>query len=232
MLLRNDRIQRLGGGWLERLVIGITARFELLRLRQDKDPNTLQLLRKIRRQRKWLLTASEGFIVHSIAKAQSKRQGALAEVGVFEGGSARMLCEAKGDRVLHLFDTFEGLPEACDLDSVAHKENKNLYACSLESVQEYLKDFKNVMFHKGLFPESARPIDNEKFSFVHFDVDLHKSTLSCLEYFYTRMIPGGIMLSHDYSILRGVRTAFTEFLEDKPEAVIELPTTQCMVVKL
>jgi O-methyltransferase len=59
-----------------------------------------------------------------------------------------------------------------------------------------------------------------------------ESTLACLEFFYPRMIPGGIMLSHDYSILAGVRQAFTEFLTDKPEPVIELPSTQCMVIKL
>ncbi len=39
------------------------------------------------------------------------------------------------------------------------------------------------------------------------------------------------MLSHDYSILAGVRQAFAEFLADKPEDLIELPTTQCMVIK-
>jgi len=62
-------------------------------------------------------------------------------------------------------------------------------------------------------------------------VGLYKSTLDCLEYFYPKMQPGGIMLSHDYSILEGVRQAFTEFLSGKPEYLIELPTTQCMVIK-
>ncbi|NLE39771.1 MAG: macrocin-O-methyltransferase, partial [Pirellulaceae bacterium] len=55
--------------------------------------------------------------------------------------------------------------------------------------------------------------------------------LACLEYFYPRMIPGGIILSHDYDILAGVMKAFHEFFADKPESIIELPTTQCMVVR-
>jgi hypothetical protein len=46
------------------------------------------------------------------------------------------------------------------------------------------------------------------------------------------MVRGGIVLSHDYSLLAGVRLAFDRFLEDKPEGLIELPTTQCMLVKL
>jgi hypothetical protein len=40
------------------------------------------------------------------------------------------------------------------------------------------------------------------------------------------------MITHDYDILAGVQKAFKEFLADKPEGLIELPTTQCMVVKL
>lgn len=108
----------------------------------------------------------------------------------------------------------------------------NQYACSLESVQKYLSGYPNVSFYKGLFPDTAGPVSNERFSFVHFDVDLYESTLGCLEFFYPRMIPGGIMLSHDYSLLSGVREAFAKFLADKPEGLIELPTTQCMLVKL
>ena len=45
------------------------------------------------------------------------------------------------------------------------------------------------------------------------------------------MVPGGIMLSHDYSLLTGVEQAIDEFLQDKPEELIEMPTTQCMIVK-
>lgn len=37
---------------------------------------------------------------------------------------------------------------------------------------------------------------------------------------------------HDYSVLNGVKTAFTEFFADKPEAPIELPSTQCMIIKV
>ena len=53
-----------------------------------------------------------------------------------------------------------------------------------------------------------------------------------MEFFYPRMVPGGVMLTHDYSLLGGVKKAFDEFFADKPEGIIELPTTQCMVVKL
>ncbi len=218
---------------LERTVIRFASRIEMNGLAGHKDKETLRLIRRTRRERKWLLTANEAFLVHSIARAQSQQPGAIAEVGVFEGGSARMICEAKGDVTLHLFDTFEGLPDASEYDATAHHNKTHMYACSLESVKQYLQPYPNVFFYKGFFPDSAARLpEDETFSFAHFDVDLYESTRGCLEYFYPKMITGGIILSHDYSILAGVRKAFDEFLDDKPESLIELPTTQCLVVKM
>lgn len=230
MWMRNRRFQKLGGGRLERIGVGLVSWVQLLGLGGHKDKETLRLIRKIRRERKSLLTASEAYLVHSIAQAQSRRPGAMAEVGVYEGASAKILCEAKGDRTLHLFDTFEGLPESSGPDRQIHWENE--FACSLEAVQTYLKEYDHVVFHKGRFPESTAQLDDTSFSLAHFDVDLYEGTLACLEYFYPRMIPGGVILSHDYSLLAGVRQAVDEFLADKPEGPIELPSFQCMVIKL
>lgn len=232
MWLHSNLIQDLGGGLLERLLIRTASAVEELSLSLHKNADTLRLIRETRSQRKWLLTSNEAFVLHSIACAQSKQPGAIAEVGVFEGGSARMICESKGDVPLHLFDTFEGLPAACEYDATVHRAKPHLYACSIESVQSYLQPFPNVYYHKGIFPQSVTNVPQDlQFSFAHFDVDLYESTLCCLNYFYPRMRPGGVILSHDYSILSGVRKAFSEFLDDKPEALIELPTTQCMFVR-
>ena len=230
MWMKSRRFQRLGGGRLERMGIAFISRNQLMQLSGHKDPKITRLIRTVRKERKSLLMANESFMVYSIARAQSKQPGAFAEVGVFEGGSARITCEVKGDKELHLFDTFEGLPKSVEQDRDVHREKQ--YTSSLESVKEYLKDYENVFLYKGLFPESAEGLKEMKFSFVHFDVDIYESTLACLNYFYPRMNPGGVMLSHDYSLLAGVETAFTEFLADKPEELIELPTTQCMVIKL
>ena len=66
----------------------------------------------------------------------------------------------------------------------------------------------------------------------YVDVDLYASTLAAFEFFYPRMLRGGVIITHDYSVLSGVAEATRSFLADKPEQVIELPTTQAMVVKL
>ena len=69
-----------------------------------------------------------------------------------------------------------------------------------------------------------------RFSLVHLDADLYSSTLAGLEFFYPRMVPGGIIIVHDYSTLPGVAQALTDFLAQREELLIELPTTQAMIV--
>ena len=39
--------------------------------------------------------------------------GDMAEVGVYQGGSAKLICEFKQSNKLHLFDTFEDVPNQC-----------------------------------------------------------------------------------------------------------------------
>jgi O-methyltransferase len=227
--LKSKAVQKLGGGFLENFGIRSWSRLMMTALRSRKEEDAVNLIGKVFADDRSLMTTYEMWMIYSIARGQSKLPGAYAEVGVYKGASAKLICEAKGDRNLHLFDTFEGLPESSEYDRGVHKVGQ--YAASLESVQDYLKSYKNVFWYKGLFPNSAVNVADEKFAFAHFDVDLYEGTKACLEYFYPRMIPGGIMITHDYDILAGVMKAYKEFLADKPEGLIELPTTQCMIIK-
>jgi len=105
-------------------------------------------------------------------------------------------------------------------------------ANSLENVKNYLKKYSNFYIYKGLFPNTSKPIKNKKFSFVNLDVDIYESTLNCLKFFYPRMSIGGIIISHDYNTIRGVRKAIDYFFKNKPETIIELSTSQGLVVKI
>jgi O-methyltransferase len=229
MLKDNPRIARFVSGMPERVFLKFLSAAHLFLLARHKEPETVRLVRLVRKERTCLLTAYECFTLHSLATVFSRLPGELAEVGCFQGGSTKMICEAKGDKILHVFDTFEGLPKASSPDHGVHDEKQ--YSCSLDSVRTYLKDYPNLRFYKGRFPETAGPINDCRFSFVHCDVDLYESTLACLQFFYPRLMPGGVLLSHDYSVLAGVKTAFQEFCADKPEKPIELPSTQCFIIK-
>jgi O-methyltransferase len=166
----------------------------------------------------------------SAVTAAGKIPGALAEVGVAYGGSARLISEYGAGKILHLFDTFGGLPKPSDCDSA--KFSQYDFSSSVSSVRKYLEG-RPVVFHQGLFPdETGAEVEGERFSFLHLDVDLYESTLKSLRFFYPRMSLGGIILSHDFVTSVGVNRAFEEFFADKPEAVLELTGYQCMVVKV
>lgn len=149
---------------------------------------------------------------------------------VIGGGSSKIICEAKEDKNFYLFDTFEGLPDTSNKDENG-QFYKGQFRASFESVKKYLKKYPNVTLHKGLFPSTAGPIKDKKFSCVHLDVDLYKPTLESIEFFYPRMKKGGIIISHDYSVALGVRRAFDEFFKDKPEPIIQMAGSQCLIVK-
>ena len=230
-LLHNKTFQRfMAGTFLERWGVRTMAEFEMFMLGFHKDPALMRKLAKIRRSRRSLITAHEQFIIHSIVEGMRRMEGDIAEVGVYAGSSTRTICEAKGDKRLHVCDTFAGLPDPTSEDHGV--ERQGCFACDLESIRAYLAGFPNVEYHVGFCPDSIRGVlDDTKFCFVHLDVDLYSSTKQCLEWFFPRLVPGGIILSHDYSLLDGVRQAFAEFTADRREQVIELPTTQCMLVR-
>jgi O-methyltransferase len=190
----------------------------------------LDQIRKIKRETKMILDDNEAYQISMAVKSTEKVQGDLAEVGVFMGGSAKLICQSNGGKPLHLFDTFEGIPKVEEIDQPAFYEGQ--FAASMEEVKSYLKDHENIYFYKGCFPVTAKPVENRRFSFVHLDVDTYESTLACLQFFYPRLNQGGILLSHDYINHKGVKKAFDEFFEEKPEPIVEMSGTQCLVVKL
>jgi len=45
------------------------------------------------------------------------------------------------------------------------------------------------------------------------------------------MNKGGVIISHDYFGSPVVKKAFDDFFKDKPEPIIEMSGTQCLIVK-
>lgn len=231
---------RYDSAWLHRLIgssrlvrsfsIGLLARIELAFLGGHKEADVLATIKHARKGRESLLSGNEAFMLYSLARGQRGLPGEMAEVGVYQGCSAKIISTASDSAPLHLFDTYAGLPNPDDDEHDRMREGH--YASSLASVQAYLSNCMNLNFYQGIFPSTAGPVTDHRFSFVHLDVDLKSSTLGCLEFFYPRMVPGGVILTHDYSYLHGVRAAFSEFLATRPERPIELPTSQAMLIKL
>ena len=74
---------------------------------------------------------------------------------------------------------------------------------------------------KGYFPDTVNGIDDE-FCFVNLDFDLYKPILAGLEYFYPRMVKGGVILIDDFyaSGYKGAKKAVYDFINKNDEVKI------------
>ena len=158
------------------------------------------------------------FMIYQFAKQVSEHRGDIAEIGVYKGGTARLLAKTleSKNKNLHFFDTFSGMRPS-DPNKDVHKEG-DFSDTSLEKVQMYLHDCKNISFYKGYFPMTAGPIEKKTFCLVHIDVDIYQSVIDCCEFFYPRMEKSGIMIFDDYGFVScpGAKMAVDEFFLDKP----------------
>jgi hypothetical protein len=134
--------------------------------------------------------------------------GAMAECGCFRGGAAKVIGTVCPRKRLHLFDTFEGLP-ADETMAGVHKAGE--FAADRAEVEDFLGGL-NVRIHQGIFPETAGGLEGESFSFVHLDLDLYEPTLAALQFFWPRMVPGGVIVLDDvdWPLTPGVNRALGE----------------------
>jgi O-methyltransferase len=77
----------------------------------------------------------------------------------------------------------------------------------------------NVELAVGFFSQTLSFYAQRQFSFVHLDCDIYGSYKECLEFFYPRLCPGGIILFDEYNDppWPGCSKAIDEFLRDKAE---------------
>ena len=172
--------------------------------------------------------------LYQLARHASCLDGAMAEIGVYRGGTAKLLAhvaDAAGRR-LHLFDTFAGMP-ATDVDRDLHLAG-DFADTSLADVERFLAGHPSVAIHPGAFPDTAGPVEDARFSLVHVDVDIASSVEACCAFFYPRMVPSGVMVFDDYGFTScpGAKQATDKFFSDKRERVLHLTTSQAIVIKL
>jgi O-methyltransferase len=199
---------------------------------EERRRRDLDLVRAVSRDVRLGLGYLDGYQLAVAVRAAMGVDGDLAELGVFQGGSARIIAENRAPgRALHLFDTFAGIPEVTGVDATHFSVGD--WAAPLERTRAYLSGYEDVHFHPGVFPETAAAVESARFAFVAIDVDTLKSTLAGLRFFVPRLNPGGILLCQDYRWAPGARRALeTYFGNGRPEPIIELGGSQALVVKV
>jgi O-methyltransferase len=158
-----------------------------------------------------------------------KISGSLAEIGVYKGLTAKLIHYYLPERKFYLFDTFEGFSYG---DLNFEKQRTGLQArkewfndTSVEGVLNYIKPLNNnIIVKEGHFPDTVdKIIKDEEFAFVHLDADLYNPTKEGLEFFYPRLVGGGVILVHDYMSWQGAHDAVNDFCTNLPFKPITMP---------
>ena len=170
--------------------------------------------------------------------------GALVECGTWRGGSVGMMALAHlaacptADRRLHLFDSFEGLPEPTAKDGTKAAQYasgrttgalERIDACTapleenralLEGAIGYPSEL--LTYHQGWFQETV-PVAAPSLgpiALLRLDGDWYESTVVCLEHLYPLVPPGGVVVIDDYGHWEGARRAVDEFIAETAEPIL------------
>ncbi len=158
-----------------------------------------------------------------------KLPGSVAELGVYQGAFAAEINRLFSDRTLYLFDTFTGFSQA----DVEAERNRTLGTkasagdfrdTSIQQVRSRLPYPEQAIFCPGHFPETL-PDDLPPMAFVSLDPDLYEPTLAGLRAFWPKLVPGGVLLIHDYNSaqFQGAGQAVRTFCEEHHLMVLPLP---------
>ena len=172
------------------------------------------------------------YTLNELLRLCLKLDGDLVECGAYKGASAYLMCKMFADspKLVHLFDSFEGLSAPNEKDG-DYWSNGSL-SVSERYVRLTLDGFKNYRLYKGWIPDRFNEVFNNQFCFVHIDVDLYEPTINSLNFFYDKVVKGGVILLDDYGFKTcpGAKEACDLFFRGK-EPIIKLPTGQALVIK-
>jgi O-methyltransferase len=150
--------------------------------------------------------------------------GAIVECGVLDGGTAALMAYGSKDRPVHLFDSWEGLPQMTEKDGDAGMWVGDVIG-SPRRVVNILKllnvDISRVSFHKGWFEQTFQTASIPKIALLHIDADFYESVKLSLKTWEPHVLPGGYIQIDDYSSFIGCKHAVDEYLAQRPDLRLE-----------
>jgi len=145
--------------------------------------------------------------------------GVFVEAGTAWGAHGCIMSEFK--RPVHLFDSFDGIPEYDERDieftqswgasGGDKRTSSGITVCKLEDVRMTMERYiplNNINFHKGWFCDTL-PRFKEKISVLRLDCDIYHSYMDCFKYLLPLLEPGGILIIDDFC-LTGCQQAMKE----------------------
>lgn len=175
--------------------------------------------------------------VREFVKLSNDLSGDMAECGCYEGATAFFMAQASISGTLYLFDSFQGISSPEERDRHDRPDvmgwSKGDLSSSERKLLSNLASFKSISILSGWIPERFHEVAERRFRIVHIDVDLYQPTRDSLEFFYPRLVEGGIIVMDDYGFLTcpGAKIAADEFSLSTGTQVLHLPTGQGVIIR-
>ncbi len=159
--------------------------------------------------------------------------GDFVECGVWKGGSMMaaaltLIRLGAANRVLHLYDTYDGMPPPSDKDrdylgnsaasqlQMQDRDAEVWARAQLDEVQcnmlstAYPPD--RVHYIKGKVEDTIPGHAPDRIALLRLDTDWYESTRHEMEHLFSRLVPGGVLILDDYGHWEGARRAVDEYL--------------------
>jgi predicted O-methyltransferase YrrM len=151
---------------------------------------------------------------------ESAPAGLCVEFGVYTGGTTRMMLDM--GREVYAFDTFEGIKGAGEND--IHQDGDY----NGGDVEDYIKGATII---KGMVPDTldhTHVLDG--IAFAHIDMDVYEPTVHALQWTWTHLKEGGVIVLDDYGNITtpGIKRAVDEFQFGRK---LFLPNSQMIIFK-
>ena len=168
--------------------------------------------------------------------------GDIVECGSYKGGSGilmgLLLEELGSDKKIHLFDSFDGLPEPDADHDKGYKRGQ--FKSNYDKLSVIIKELNlenRITLHKGWFSDTVPVfIANESptISLFHVDCDLYNSTMDCFPSLYPLVSEGGAVVLDDFNDGgRGEKKAIAQVITEmnKKESIIVSSAPQSYFIK-
>lgn len=108
----------------------------------------------------------------------------------------------------------------------------NYSKLDINTTKRNLKEFEDrLIFNVGYIPDSLISEKSpESIVYLHIDLNSAKPTLSTLEFFFPKLVKGGVILFDDYGQeeYKDTKKVIDRFFSDKPGLLLKLPTSQAI----
>lgn len=149
--------------------------------------------------------------------------GDYVECGVWRGGMSAAIAEVGIGRKFHLFDSFEGLPPAKEIDGPEAMKwqedtSSESYFDNCKAEESYvitameLANHANYQLYKGWFQNTLNSFSGESIAILRLDGDWYDSILECLDKLYPKVAEGGLVILDDYHTWSGCSRAVHDYL--------------------